>query len=264
MNITAIIVAAVVIGAIGCLIAVMLNIASDKFHVDVDEKVTRIRDVLPGNNCGGCGFAGCDALAAAIVDGSAPPNGCPICSNLDKISEILGVEVEEKEKMVAFVKCGGTCEKAKNIANYLDVKDCIVAASAQSNGGKGCVYGCMGFGTCVKACQFDAIHIIDGIAVVDREKCVSCGKCVTMCPKKLIELVPYNSRVFVKCNSQDKGIVVKQNCTAGCIGCTLCTKQCQFDAIHMNGNVAQINYDNCTACGKCAQKCPVNAIKILE
>ena len=119
----------------------------------------------------------------------------------------------------------------------------------------------MGFGSCVKACAFDAIHIVDGISVVDKEKCVACGKCVEACPKKLIELVPYQSHHLVQCYSQDKGKDVKSHCSVGCIGCTLCTKQCKFDAIHMNGNVAQVDYSKCVNCGACAQKCPTKVIQ---
>ena len=127
-------------------------------------------------------------------------------------------------------------------------------------GEKACSYGCMGYGSCVKACEFDAIHVVDGVAVVDKEKCVACGKCTEACPLGLITLVPYNAEHLVQCNSHDKGKEVKAKCDNGCIGCTLCTKQCEFDAIHMDNNVAVIDYEKCTNCGKCAEKCPTKVI----
>jgi len=112
----------------------------------------------------------------------------------------------------------------------------------------------------VKACQFDAIHIVDGVAVVDKEKCVACGQCVAICPRGLIELVPYTAEHLVQCNSHDKGPDVKKKCDAGCIGCTLCTKQCEVEAIQMDNNLAKIDYEKCINCGKCAAKCPAKVI----
>ena len=125
---------------------------------------------------------------------------------------------------------------------------------------KACAYGCMGYGSCVRACEFDAIHVINGVAVVDKEKCVACGKCIAACPKKLIEFVPYDTHHFVRCSSQDKGKAVKDICSVGCIGCTACVRNCPQKAISMNGNVALIDYANCVNCGVCSEKCPTKAI----
>ncbi|WP_367565478.1 RnfABCDGE type electron transport complex subunit B [Lacrimispora sp.] len=257
-----IIYAAAVVGILGILIGVFLGIASEKFKVEVDERELLIRDVLPGNNCGGCGYAGCDALAKAIAEGNAAVGACPVggASVADQIGEIMGVSADAMDKKVAFVKCKGTCDKTKVKYKYVGAEDCRMASVAPGGTEKACAYGCMGFGSCVKACEFDAIHVIDGIAVVDKEKCVACGKCVTACPSSLIDLVPYRSRHLVQCNSHDKGKEVKAKCEVGCIACTLCIKQCEFDAIHMDNNVAVIDYEKCTNCGKCAQKCPVKVI----
>lgn len=263
MDVTGVAIAAVVVGVIGLIIGLLLVMAAEKFKVEVDEKEIAVRKELPGNNCGGCGYAGCDALAKAIAAGEAAPNACPVGGSpvAEKISAILGVETTETEKKVAFVKCAGTCGVAKEKCVYTGIKDCRDAAVVPGKGAKRCSYGCMGFGSCVSECQFDAIHIVDGVAVVDPEKCVACGKCVQVCPNQLIELVPYKSTYHVTCNSQDKGKMVKENCDAGCLGCTLCVKQCPNGAISMVGNVAKIDYSKCTGCGICAEKCPAKIIR---
>ena len=262
MNISAILLAMVVVGGTGLLIAILLGIASEKFKVPVDEKEVAIRAELPGNNCGGCGYAGCDGLAKAIANGEAPVNGCPVggAAAAEKISAIMGVEAGEFVKKVAFVKCAGTCEKAILDYDYTGIQDCTMASMMQNGGAKGCNSGCLGFGSCVAACPFDAIHVVDGIAVVDKEACKACGKCIAACPKHLIEIVPYDQKHLVKCNSQDKGKAVMQACTAGCIGCKMCEKACKFEAVTVENNIAHIDYEKCKDCGACAVKCPKKVI----
>ena len=262
MNVMGIVVAAAVVGLVGLIIGVLLGVASEKFKVEVDEREILVRNELPGNNCGGCGYAGCDALAKAIAAGNAAVDACPVGGSSvgEKIAAIMGVEAGGAEKQVAFVKCKGTCDKTNMQYRYYGIADCRKVSVVPGAGEKACSYGCMGYGTCVNACQFDAIHVVDGIAVVDKEKCVACGKCVAACPNHLIELVPYKAEHLVQCSSHGKGKEVKEVCASGCIGCTLCTKQCEFDAIHMDNNVAVIDYSKCTNCGKCAAKCPTKAI----
>ena len=254
--------AAAVIGITGLLIAVLLGVAANVFEVPVDEKAIAIRDVLPGANCGGCGYAGCDAMAAAIAAGEAPVNGCPVGGPAvaDKIGEIMGVSAGEDVKKVAFVKCAGTCDKASVKANYYGISDCRSAAAIPGRSDKACAYGCMGFGSCVAACGFDAIHIEHGVAVVDKEKCVACGKCAEECPNHLIELIPYDATKVVSCSNQDKGPKVMAVCEVGCIGCGLCAKQCEAEAITVENNIAHIDQSKCTGCGKCAKKCPKKII----
>lgn len=261
MSITGIIIATCLVGGTGLIIGLLLGFAGLAFDVKVDEKEIEVREALPGNNCGGCGYAGCDALAKAIANEEAPANACPVggAAVAAKVAEIMGSEVEVVKK-VAFVKCSGDCNKAGNRFNYNGNMDCNHAALSTGGGPKACEYGCMGFGSCVKACEFDAIHIVDGIALVDREKCVSCGKCVKACPKKLIEIVPYANKHFVACSSKDFGKDVKAVCSAGCIGCKMCTRVCEFDAITVENNIAHINYEKCTNCGKCKDKCPAKVI----
>ena len=184
MNVMAIVAATAVVGIVGLLIGVLLGIASEKFKVEVDEKEILIRDELPGNNCGGCGYAGCDALAKAIAAGQADVGACPVggAPVAEKIGAIMGIEAGSSEKKVAFVKCKGTCDKTRVQYNYHGIADCKKVSVVPGAGEKACTYGCMGYGSCVKVCQFDAIHIVDGVAVVDKEKCVSCGACVAACP----------------------------------------------------------------------------------
>lgn len=262
MNMMGILIAAGIVGAVGLIIGLLLGVASEKFKVETDEREILVRSELPGSNCGGCGYAGCDALAKAIVDGKAEVNACPVGGAAvgTKIAAIMGVAAKATEKTVAFVKCRGTCDKANMQYRYFGIDDCRKISVVPGAGEKACAYGCMGYGTCVRACRFDAIHVIDGVAVVDGERCVACGKCIAACPGGLIELVPVKAEYLVQCSSQEKGKTVKDKCENGCIGCTLCVKQCEFDAIQMKGNVAEIDYSKCTGCGKCAAKCPVKAI----
>lgn len=262
MSITGVLLAMIIVGATGCIIGFFLCVASEKFKVEVDERETAILDVLPGNNCGGCGYAGCSGLAAAIVKGEAPVNQCPVggAPVAAKVGEIMGVAAEEGIRKVAFVKCAGTCEKAKDNYAYSGVMDCTAMAFVPGGGPKACDYGCMGFGSCVKACPFDAIHIVDGIAKVDKEACKACGKCIDTCPKHLIEFIPYEATYAVSCSSKDKGKDVMAVCQTGCIACHLCEKNCPNGAITVTDNVAHIDQEKCTGCGACAEKCPKKII----
>ena len=262
MSITGVLIAALIVGGTGLFIGIFLGVAGKKFAIEVDEKEAQILEALPGNNCGGCGYAGCAALAAAIAKGEAPANQCPVggAAAAQAIAGILGEEAGESVHKVAFVKCAGTCDKAKQAYEYTGIEDCVIASNMQNGGPKGCSYGCMGFGSCVKACPFDAIHVVDGIAVVDKEACKACGKCIAVCPKHLIELVPYEQKHLVQCNSQDKGKDVMSVCSGGCIGCKMCEKLCGVAAVKVENNIAHIDYDKCTNCGACAEVCPKHAI----
>ncbi|MDD3173001.1 MAG: RnfABCDGE type electron transport complex subunit B [Herbinix sp.] len=259
-------IATAIVAAVGLFIGLFLGFAAKTFEVETDEREIQVRELLPGANCGGCGYPGCDGLANAIAKGEAPANGCPVANKEahKKIAEVMGTVVEESERKVAYVKCSGTCDKTEVKYEYYGVQDCKKVALVPGKGNKKCIYGCMGFGSCVKACAFDAIHIINGIAVVDKEKCTACSSCIAQCPNKLIELVPYSARHLVTCNSPEKGKDVKAACAAGCIGCKICVKNCEYGAINVENNLAYIDYSKCTNCGKCATVCPVKVIRVQQ
>ena len=263
MNISAIIAATILVAAVGLFIGVFLGAAGKKFAVEIDEKEVAIREARPGNNCGGCGFPGCDGLAAAIAKGEAPVNRCPVGGEpVGKIiAGIMGQAAVETARQVAHVKCSGTCEKAKEEYIYTGVEDCEMLPFVPNGGAKTCTYGCCGFGSCVKVCPFDAIHIVDGIAVVDKEACKACGKCVAKCPRHLIELIPYDQKVAVDCSSHDKGKQVMDACEIGCIGCKKCEKTCPNGAITVEDSCAHIDYEKCTGCGACKEACPRGVIR---
>ena len=262
MNITAIITAVVVVAGLGLLLGLFLGAAGIWFKVDVDEKEQQVLASLPGNNCGGCGYPGCSGLAAAIAKGEAPVNACPVGGEKvgKVIAEIMGVEAGESRRMTAFVKCAGTCEKTSLNYEYTGVEDCTMVQFVPDGGAKSCSHGCLGYRTSEKACPFGAISIQNGIAVVDKEKCKACSKCIAACPKHLIELIPYDAKHVVACSSKDKGPVTMKACQTGCIGCGLCVKVCPSQAITVTDFHAHIDQDKCTGCGACKEKCPKKAI----
>lgn len=262
MDIMGIVMATVVVAAVGLLIGLFLGFAGIKFRVEVDEKEEAVLAALPGNNCGGCGFPGCSGLAAAIAKGEAAVGTCPVGGDevAKQIAQIMGVEADEAVRKVAFVKCQGDCDKAKTDYEYTGAKDCNMLSFVPNGGPKTCNYGCLGFGSCVKACPFDAIHVEDGVAVVDKEACKACGKCVDACPKHLIELIPYDAKYAVACSSKDKGPAVMKGCSVGCIGCSLCVKNCPSEAVSVENFLSHIDQEKCVGCGTCMEKCPKKSI----
>ena len=260
--INAIITPVVVMGLLGLVFGGILAFASQKLAVPQDERVPKVRAKLPGANCGGCGFPGCDALAAAIVSGEAPVNGCPVggAKVAEAVAEVMGADAGATEPMAARVLCNGDCEKAPRRADYYGIADCREAVIA--NGGpKACRFGCIGLGTCVNNCSFDALTMGDnGLPVVNVEQCTSCGKCVDVCPRSIIELIPKNSIVHVNCRSKEKGKIVRTACETGCIGCKACEKVCPAGAVSVSDNLARVDYEKCINCGACVRKCPTGAL----
>lgn len=263
---TGILTAALVVGLVGIFMGLFLGVAGIKFKVEVDEKEEAVLAALPGNNCGGCGYAGCSGLAAAIAKGEAPVNACPVGGETvgAKIAAIMGVEAESSERKVAFVHCQGDCEKTHDDYDYCGSEDCRMMSFVPGGGPKSCNSGCLGYGTCVKACPFDAIHVVNGIAVVDKEKCKACGKCIAVCPKHLISLIPYSAKQVVACSSTDKGPVTMKACETGCIGCGLCVRNCPQQAVKVENFHAVIDHEKCVGCGICQEKCPKKSIVVNE
>lgn len=262
MNAAGILAAMAIVGAVGIFVGLFLGVAGILFKVQVNEKEEAVLSALPGNNCGGCGYAGCSGLAAAIAKGEAPVNACPVGGDPvgKSIAAIMGVEAESAQRMVAFVACQGTCERVRLDYEYNGVEDCGMMAFVPGGGPKACSSGCLGYGSCVKACPFDAIHVVDGVALVDKEACKACGKCVAACPKHLISLIPYGARFAVACSSADKGPVTMKACDTGCIGCGICVKNCPSQAVSVTDFHASIDQEKCTGCGACAEKCPKKSI----
>lgn len=260
----------ILMGSIGLIFSIFLVIANKKFHVEVDERISKIEQALPGANCGGCGFASCSNYAEAIVQKGAKLNMCVVADSetLEKLGEIMGVKVEKGEKKIAVVLCRGDREAAKFPGIYKGIKDCA-AAIYSSDVAKRCKYGCVGLGSCVAACPFDAIHISEhGIPIVNVEKCTGCGNCVDACPRKLIELHYLSQKVHVYCKSKDPGAIYKTVCTNACIGCGLCVKAATSDnkpdAIKVQDNLAIVNYENYQLKPEYIQKCPTGAINIEQ
>lgn len=246
---------------LGLLMGALLALASKLFAVKKDEKAEAIKECLPGANCGGCGYSGCDAYAAAVSSGEAPVNKCSVggAEAASKIAQIMGVDAGAQVRMRAQVMCSGTGEYAKKKYIYEGIDDCV-AASKIGGGDKMCKNGCIGLGTCVRACPFDAIVVENGVAAVDYSKCKGCGICVSACPKGIIKLIPFDAKHWVGCMSVDDGKNTRKVCDVGCISCKLCQKNCPAGAINVDNFVASIDYDKCTGCDICTDKCPRHII----
>ena len=255
-----------VLGALGAVFGAVLAFAAKIFHVEVDPKEAAIRECLAGANCGGCGYPGCDGYAKAVAAGEAPTNKCVAggAATAAKVAEIMGVSAGDAVKMVAFVPCSGTHENAEARFNYNGPQDCRAAMLFGGKSNKMCTFACIGLGNCVKACQFDAMHIVNGVAKVDRMNCVGCGACAEACPKSIVKLIPESQRVMPACSSQDKGAVVMKACKVGCIGCMKCQRECPADAIVVKDNLAVLDPEKCVQCGHCADICPRHIITILK
>ncbi|MCX7703678.1 MAG: RnfABCDGE type electron transport complex subunit B [Planctomycetota bacterium] len=245
------------------LFGMVLGYASKKFYVEVDERITKIAKVLPGANCGGCGFAGCGGYAEAIVTKGAPLGRCSPGGSAvsQEIAKIMGQVAEEKEPEVAVVLCKGGSRSAKDRFDYWGVETCG-AANLIGAGKKSCPVGCLGFGDCVRVCPFGAILMgEDGLPVVLRHLCKGCGKCVSVCPRGVLKLMPLSSKVVVRCRNTQKGATAKKACDFACIKCKKCEKSCKFEAVRIEKNIPLIDYLKCKRCGKCVTECPQGVIE---
>lgn len=262
--IKAIAIAVAVLGGLGIVFGFILAVASKIFAVKEDPRKELLLEIMPGANCGACGFAGCSAYADAVIEGTTVVGACPVGGTdlAEKMAHIMGVtDIGAAVRQVAFVRCSGSGSD-RNRYNYEGIHDCLAASRLAAGGPLACQYGCLAYGSCVKVCDFDAISVKNNCAVVDMEKCVGCLKCVSACPRNLITVVPYGSDILVKCHSCDKGVDTRAACTSGCIGCGLCAKACPNGVIKVENNLASIvDYSKCTACGACIEKCPQKLIR---
>ena len=252
----------IVLGGTGLLFGFMLSFASIKLKSKEDPLLEAIKDELPGANCGGCGASGCGQFAEALFAKKADVTACPVGGDdlAKKLAALMGIEAAKSVKRTAYIKCIGGQSKTKSNYTYIGMRDCFAMAKLAGGSAKTCVHGCMGGGSCMQSCVFGAIKIVDGIAEIDREKCVACTQCIKSCPKNIIEMVPADVRVHVGCNSTSRAKTVRECCDIGCIGCRICEKKCPREAIVIGQNLAKIKYDLCTSCFICSDACPRKCI----
>lgn len=261
-----IIIAVVIVALIGLVLGLGLAIASIVMAVPVDEKAEKIRECLPGANCGACGFSGCDGYATALSKGETTqtnlcsPGGSEVSH---QIADITGLAAGNVEPKAAIVLCQGSCGNCTTKLEYSGVQSCKMAEQL-FGGPKNCQYGCIGYGDCVNACPYNAIKICDGIARIDPTICRACGLCVNTCPKHLIDLMPvHKTKATVLCKNGDKGAMTRKECKTGCIGCMRCAKTCEVGAVTVEGNRARVDYEKCIGCGKCTEVCPIKCIALV-
>ena len=269
-----IMIAVIVLGAIGLLSAVVLYVISHKFAVKEDPRLAEVASVLPQANCGGCGYPGCSGFAAACVKaadaGSLDGKLCPVGGQpvMEQVATILGFQVSAAAPKVAVVRCTGTCDARPHGVEFDGAHSCRIQ-NMTGMGETQCLYGCLGEGDCQHACLFGAIKVnpVTRIAEVDESKCTGCGACQKACPRGIIELRaqgPKNRKVVVLCNNKDKGALAVKECKNSCIGCSKCVKSCKFEAITVDGNLAHIDPDKCKMCRKCEDECPRGAIHAIN
>ncbi len=257
--------AVLLVGGIGLLIGIILAVASIVFAVAKDEKAEAIEQLLPGANCGACGYSGCSGYAAALAKGEAKPGLCSPGGEetASAVAELLGVDAQGVVKRVALVHCNGSLDNTENKMEYQGIASCAAAAMLHGGPGK-CAYGCIGFGDCAAACSYGAVKICSGSAHIDPAKCRGCSMCAEACPQRLISMQPLKAAAVVRCKNCDKGAQTRNSCQIGCIGCMKCVKACEYGAVKVESFCASVDPEKCTACGKCAEVCPRGCISLLN
>ena len=263
---SAIVFTTLIVTAIGLICGAALAVIAKKFGIEEDPRIGTVADMLPNVNCGVCGYAGCAAYAKSIVTGEAQIGLCVPGGHelVEKLEAVLGRRGTVAESRKAVILCNGSNDVVKRRSDYNGVRDCY-AANIVAGGDKSCSYGCLGYGTCIRACSLGAIKIESGLAKIDYGICRGCGLCAKVCPRNLIKVVPVQHKLHVLCSSQDKGAVVRKNCARGCIGCGICVKlaatpNADSGAITLKGSLAVVDYSkepivNDTILEKCPPKC---------
>ncbi len=250
------------LGGMGVLFGAGLAYAGKKLAVPQDERIDKVRACLPGAGCGACGYAGCDGYAAAVVKEGAATNLCSVggATAAQQIAAIMGVEADiPSVRMVATVLCRGDNDMCHSRFEYQGLQECRAAFLA-SGGAKACKYSCLGLGSCERVCEFDAIHVSNGLVHIDPDKCMGCKKCISVCPKNVIRMEPEHLRSVLRCRALEKGRAVRDVCTAGCIACGRCEKNCKFGAITLKDNLPVVDMDKCVGCMECVRVCPTGAM----
>ncbi|MDO4938561.1 MAG: RnfABCDGE type electron transport complex subunit B [Lachnospiraceae bacterium] len=257
----------IIVSVIGLILGIGLAVSSKLFAVPVNEKQLKIRECLPGVNCGACGFSGCDGYAAALAEGTTTETARCVPGGAEAskaIAAVLGVKAEKASRKTAVVLCQGNQSNVGTKLNYVGADSCRMAVQL-FGGPKDCVYGCLGMGDCIDVCQYNALFICDGVARVNPEACKACGMCVKTCPRGLIEILPYDRQfAYVFCKNKDKGVETRKNCKQGCLACTKCVRVCPEGAVSITDNHAVIDINKCIGCGKCEEDCPTGAINVIR
>lgn len=253
------------VSGIGLIAGLILAVASILMAVPKDETAEAILEVLPGANCGACGFSGCSGYAQALAKGEAKPGLCAPGGQecAAQVAAILGTEAGEVERKAAVVACTGSLDVTHDKMIYDGIASCSAAAMV-AGGPADCRFGCIGLGDCAAACPYGAIKVCNGLASIDTSRCKACGMCVAACPRHLIQLHPAKKQAKVLCSNCDKGAATMKVCDMGCIGCMKCVKTCEEGAIKVENFHATVDPEKCIGCGKCAEVCPRHVIQMLD
>lgn len=256
-----ILIALAALGGLTLILALMLILANRKLYVYEDPRIDTVEEMLPHANCGACGYPGCRPFAEALVSGEALPGKCTVSTEegRQRIAEYLGVDMGAQEKRVARLACAGGTNVARKRAEYRGIPSCQAAAQV-SGGGKDCFWGCLGYGDCDVACDFDAITMNEvGLPVVDVDKCTACGDCVEVCPKDLFSLQPISHRLWVACKNEEAGNEILEECEVACTACGKCAMDAP-EVISMQYNLPVIDYSRNRQPKDAIQRCPTGAI----
>ncbi|TNJ36884.1 Fe-S cluster domain-containing protein [Prosthecochloris vibrioformis] len=254
------------LGAVALTLGVIIHFVSQKFHVEEDPMVTIINGILPGVNCGACGYPSCNQFAEVLVETKDSSMSCPVggADLATKLGDTLGIAMAEPKPQIAVLLCQGSNGVARQTAEYLGIQDCWAATQAYV-GPKVCKYSCVGLGSCIAYCDFGAMKLENGLVVIDKDLCTGCEACISACPTGVLTMQPKKTeRYFIACNSHDKGAAAKKACDAACIACQKCVKVCPEEAIKIDNFLAVIDQEKCNACGKCIEVCPtkINCIRL--